>query len=707
MSSTTRSARLRARMTALVRRRGGVTLAAALVLGLGVAGVGVASSGAWFTASASSAATVTGATLSIGEVGVTRDATTISVANVFPMTDSQSSTLAPAQWVTVRNTGTIPLTWTISLANPQAVAPLTSAQLAGFKYRLLAADGSALSPIGIFSQLPAAASSTSALYTGPEIPAGGEYRLQLSAWLAPESGDEFQGASAKIDIVINAMQSGAPQASSLLPVTATATKAGSPAGSATKVDWSAAVSSAGAITPSDVTYTVERSETPDFASPTTVYTGQDRSVVDTTGRAVGSATDITTSNATYSGSSYVVIGGTLYGWGKLIGGSASAPVAIPGFPSDIVQASAGSAHLCARTSTSRIFCIGENSYGQLGTGAGGANVSSALEIAPTATLSGKQIIDIAAGGRTTCVLTSDGVIACWGDNTYGALGRSISGSYSATPAAVADATGGRPAVLDGGSITGLVAGELNMCAIKTDGLYCWGDASFGQTSGDGRANYVPMRSQLTPSRFPNTSSGVLDTSVGWGSICAVTTSHQLFCAGFNANGQIGSTSTGSQSRGLPTQLVPGRFDRVTAGQAHTCAAGDAGLVCFGWGASGQLGTGDNQNTSPTPRTVDVGFASGTVAALSAGYDTTCALSTSGEVRCWGDNGSRRATGAPSPAYVLAPTAVSGLDALGCAGGSVASGATCSLEPSRTYYYRVTYTVTGNSVIAPAGVATRA
>jgi alpha-tubulin suppressor-like RCC1 family protein len=98
---------------------------------------------------------------------------------------------------------------------------------------------------------------------------------------------------------------------------------------------------------------------------------------------------------------------------------------------------------------------------------------------------------------------------------------------------------------------------------------------------------------------------------------------------------------------------------ISAGINHTCAVTAQGAAqCWGNNSDGQLGDG-SFNTLRT-RPVNVLGATSGIAAISAGFGYTCALTTSGIVRCWGDNLDGELAVGSTAAQVVRATDVTGL-----------------------------------------------
>jgi alpha-tubulin suppressor-like RCC1 family protein len=136
--------------------------------------------------------------------------------------------------------------------------------------------------------------------------------------------------------------------------------------------------------------------------------------------------------------------------------------------------------------------------------------------------------------------------------------------------------------------------------------------------------------------------------------CTLLNSSGVKCWGLNANGQLGNGTTTNSSIPGTVSGLSSDVNAVTAGSSHSCAVLTTGAVkCWGLNSSGQLG--DNSTTQRLAP-VDVTGLSG-VRAMTAGQSHTCALLRTGAVKCWGSGGR---TGDGSGTQRLIPVDVSGL-----------------------------------------------
>ena len=320
------------------------------------------------------------------------------------------------------------------------------------------------------------------------------------------------------------------------------------------------------------------------------------------------------------------------------------PSAVTGLTSGVLDVAerAGTpyGHTCALTAVGAVECWGSNDVGQLGDG------TAADRLSPTNTVGLPTIASISVGGEHACaVAAGTGGVKCWGWNPYGQLGDGTSAgpqtcnaggtpySCSTTPVDVMGLTSGAAAV---------AAGVFHTCALTVSGgVKCWGNDDHGQL-GDGTTT-----NSSVPVDVAGLAAGAASISAGLEHSCVVTTSSGVKCWGTGAAGELGNGGTGCGGVGWCTApvdvagLATG-VAAVSAGGVHTCALTFAGGVkCWGRNDNGQLGIGSNTGLascggypcSLTP--VDVpGLTSG-VADVSAGLDHTCAVLTSGVVKCWG------------------------------------------------------------------------
>ena len=129
--------------------------------------------------------------------------------------------------------------------------------------------------------------------------------------------------------------------------------------------------------------------------------------------------------------------------------------------------------------------------------------------------------------------------------------------------------------------------------------------------------------------------GITEIEAGWHHTCAVTTAGDAKCWGNNHDGQLGDGT--EVDRAIPVDVVGllNKVQAITAGERHTCALTTAGGVkCWGNNHDGQLGDGTKIDKK-TP--VDVMGLAGAVKAITAGWRHTCALTAAGSVKCWGKN----------------------------------------------------------------------
>ncbi len=237
--------------------------------------------------------------------------------------------------------------------------------------------------------------------------------------------------------------------------------------------------------------------------------------------------------------------------------------------------SVGAAHSCALDSQGEAWCWGSNAHGQLGSD------GTTVEIGASTLTSGDHHFNsISLGWNFSCALDT-GHAYCWGENANGQLG-----DGSITEHRVPTAVAG------GLTFKSIATGATHACGITQSGeAYCWGNNVGGQLGDGTRVGHETPAAVKTSLRFVTIAAGALHT-------CALTADGGAFCWGRDNYGQLGNGAM-SQDSMEPVRVAGDHaFATVHAFGSHTCgttAAGD--LFCWGYNLDGQLGDGSRVNRS--------------------------------------------------------------------------------------------------------------
>ncbi len=261
----------------------------------------------------------------------------------------------------------------------------------------------------------------------------------------------------------------------------------------------------------------------------------------------------------------------------------------------VTRVGRGDGFLCALRGAA--FCWGDDTWGQS---------------SPPANLTFREL---AVGAHHACAIRWQTYeVDCWGRNESGqatppagqfvalAAGRDF--TCGLDPRFGIHCWGNVPASAPAGTYGTIAAGDRHLCATdwRTGEVHCWGANDHGQAT--------PPQGHVASL-----------VSAGARHSCSVGAGGAITCWGDDSQGQ---STVPAGTTGVPV-----------AGRDHSCAAGPAGVVCWGSNVEGVL--------DAPPLLLD------RLAAGIWGHDRTCGIergSTAGHLACWGSTG---ITGAPAPA----------------------------------------------------------
>ncbi len=277
--------------------------------------------------------------------------------------------------------------------------------------------------------------------------------------------------------------------------------------------------------------------------------------------------------------------------------------------------------VCAIKKNQSLKCWGNNGIGQLGIG----NTTS--QTSPKKVDLKEKAVYVDIGVNHACALLASGTVKCWGENDYGQLGLGhTTRKYIPQKTKL------------GGSLTAvsLKVGSEHACALLNNGvLKCWGLNSFGQVGIDkvSRTESTPKKVKIDKKRK------IVFLEVKYGNTCIILDNSDLQCWGSNMKGKLGIGESASYKKKPMKVSLSGKVQLVSIGYHHTmCAILETGILhCWGTNGNGELGIGKTSLGNKTsPQKVDLGVGAKAVSVKNE-YSTTCAILATGILKCWGEN----------------------------------------------------------------------
>jgi alpha-tubulin suppressor-like RCC1 family protein len=269
--------------------------------------------------------------------------------------------------------------------------------------------------------------------------------------------------------------------------------------------------------------------------------------------------------------------GTVWGWGFNQSGQvgvSSGPVNVPvrntplfaqlhqqpGAPV-ITAIAAGSNHSLALDSRGVVWAWGDNSSGQLGIGSFPLGTPPFIAT-PVTFPETVKVTAIAAGGRHTLAIDSNGTLWTWGFNQFGQLGLSSFDDHFNTPQKLIHFPANT-------RIVAIAGGSSHSLALDSIGrVWAFGRNLVGQL---GNNTFIDSHG---PSKvaFPAGTPKAIGISAGGAHSLAIDSQHRLWAWGLNSNGQLGNPQVGnSKSPGLCQFPQPVLIESTAGGTAHSLA----------------------------------------------------------------------------------------------------------------------------------------
>ena len=273
------------------------------------------------------------------------------------------------------------------------------------------------------------------------------------------------------------------------------------------------------------------------------------------------------------------------------------------------------------------------------------------------------VTDVAASGHSIsymhrCAVLEYKNMECWGSNSHGQLGDGTTTNSLTQPVRVQG--------LPEGNIAAMSLGYLFSCAIL-DGrdaggymnstAWCWGYQQYGRLGNAVSSTTV----EPTPQKVQGLQGNGNVTAISLGMVdhaCALLDGGDVKCWGRNHVGQLGDGTKTNRARAVKVLgLERVQVAQIAVGYYFALALTTTGRV-YAWGENGNYQLGDyTTNDRTTAVLVEVIPEQYTVTSISAGYEHACVSTLDGAFMCFGDGtygsfGNGVSTAASSTLYTI-------------------------------------------------------
>lgn len=283
---------------------------------------------------------------------------------------------------------------------------------------------------------------------------------------------------------------------------------------------------------------------------------------------------------------------------------------------------AGARHTCVTRLDGEVSCWGDNGRGQLGTASSGDGScgDEPCFSAPADVEGLDRVIEVGLGEAHSCARDAVGAVWCWGGNGSGELGDGT--LVDRTLPQVVPIPDGRPVVQ-------VAAGGNQTCVLTDQGrVWCWGALYFDRNEGvlpDVCADGLDDPAPCAP--FPTEVAGndvdgdeahdATAIAVGKEHACALVAGGHVRCWGANRAGQLGDGTLVDHLQAEEVRSVV-EADGVAAGRLHTCAWRADAVWCWGDDERGQIGLDPRDAADECVSRVGLGYPCQTIPVLVTG-----------------------------------------------------------------------------------------